>query len=244
MSFTVEPVDAAGARPSRTSKQLLALIAVLVGAFLFAGGLTAASGGMRHVIVENGGSCGSGGPYEISSGHQCDSGSAGLLMGGIAALLVGGGILLAGSAAYGGWQGTGVIGVLWGALFGVLGFNFIQFGLDPPDSFAGNGAAVGLLFPGVVFWLMALPGLFAPLLLLRWRGQDRTKKDSAAVTAPTIVRANVPEQLREQVPGIPGFRAGDTPEPAAPPMAPWLVGAAAGTAGGVLAGLAWISAAF
>lgn len=241
MSLTVEPVDAGGARPARTTRQLLALVAVLAGALLFAGGLTATSGGMRHVIAENGGSCASGGPYEVSAGQRCDSGATGLLVGGIVGLLIGGGILLAGSAAHGGWQGTGVAGVMWGALFGVLGFNFIQFGLEPPDSYAGSGSAVGLLVPGIVFWLMALPGLFAPLLLVRWRKQD--DEQAVEVAAPTIVRANVSDQIREQVPVIPGLRLDDAAEPEPPSVLPWLVSAAAGAAAGVLAGLAWVGAA-
>lgn len=246
MSLTVEPSQSGGARPARTTKHLLALIAVLLGAALFAAGLTATSGGVRHVIVDNGGFCASGGPYQISQANRCDDSVGGLMMGGIFGGLFGAAMLVLGSAAYRGFGAVGIGGVLWGALFGVLGFNFLQFGLDPPDGYSGGTPAYGWLIPGILFWVMALPGLLAPLLLLRWNRADRS--DAAVAPAgPTIVRANVSPDVREQVPIIPGTRSlqpGAGPEPAAPPVLPWLIALGVGAAAGVLAGIQLVDSAF
>lgn len=241
MSFTVEPVDGGGARPTRTTPHLAALIGVLIGAAVFAGGLAATSGGMRHVLATNGGSCASGGPFEIADGQQCDAGVTWLLMGGVVVMLLGGALLLGASSAYSGSGSMGVPGLLWAALFGLLGYNFIEFSLDPTSAFADDAPQIGLLVPGVVFWLMALPGLLMPVAAFRWRNSDA---EHAAVTLkappPTIVRANVSSEVREQVPVIPGYRAPDElplSESARAPLAPWLLALVAGAAGGAVLGM-------
>ena len=65
----------------------------------------------------------------------------------------------------GAWAAAPLLG--WVALFGTLGWNFIDYGLfNPPEE---AGVEVGLVICGVVFWIMA----FGPLLLvlpLRQRG--------------------------------------------------------------------------
>jgi hypothetical protein len=55
---------------------------------------------------------------------------------------------------------TGLLGLpaIGGLLFLALGWNFIEFGLDPPG---GEGTVWGWLIPGVLFWVMAL-GFMAP----------------------------------------------------------------------------------
>jgi hypothetical protein len=50
---------------------------------------------------------------------------------------------------------------MWGALFGSLGWNFLEFGYD-------HGHLVwGWLVCGVMFWLMAAPAVFAVLVVFK-----------------------------------------------------------------------------
>jgi hypothetical protein len=117
------------------------------------GAITAVYLGMRD-LMRQGGFCASGGPYEISS--ECTSGQIGLLFGGIVALLVFAGL----HSAFTAWVDGPKVGwpAICGLLFAALGWNFIEFGVDPPD---GGGTVWGWLIPGVLFWLMAL-GFMAP----------------------------------------------------------------------------------
>jgi hypothetical protein len=119
-----------------------------------AAGITAVYLGMRDLMEESGGTCASGGPYEIA--NQCSSGQMGLLFGGIAALLV----FTALHAAMEHWADGPRIGwpAICGVLFLALGWNFIDLGLDPPRD---DGSSIGWLVSGVVFWLMAV-GFLAP----------------------------------------------------------------------------------
>ena len=133
------------------------LAAAWIGVALSAAGvgaaITAVYLGMRDVMRE-GGFCASGGPYEISS--ECTSGQVGLLFGGIAALVV----FAAMHSAFTYWVDGPKVGLpaICGLLFAALGWNFIQFGVDPPQ---GGGAVWGWLIPGVLFWVMAV-GFAAP----------------------------------------------------------------------------------
>lgn len=51
--------------------------------------------------------------------------------------------------------GFNIVGIVWVALFGSLGWGFLKAGLDPP----GGSTAWAWILCGVVFWLMALPVL-------------------------------------------------------------------------------------
>jgi hypothetical protein len=117
-------------------------------------GITAVYIAMRDLMQESGGTCASGGPYEIA--NQCSSGQIGLLVGGILAVLV----FTALHAAMEHWADGPRIGwpAIMGVLFLALGWNFIDLGLDPPRD---DGSAIGWLVSGVVFWLMAV-GFLAP----------------------------------------------------------------------------------
>jgi hypothetical protein len=125
---------------------------------------------MRDVMTTSGGFCARGGPYVISS--QCTSGQTGLLFAGMVGLFVFGGLYL-GCLAWmeGPVLGMGLVG--WAALFGLLGFNFIQLGLNKPGE--SDAHVSGWIVSGVVFWAMALGGLIPAVALavgwLRRRGE-------------------------------------------------------------------------
>lgn len=214
-----------GAPQGRPGLRPGALLALLLGIGLFTASLIGVSEAMRYVIETNGGYCASGGPYEIADGHECDGGAIGLLVGGIFAMLLGGAVALAGSGTYLGAQGMGLSGLLWAALFGLLGWNFIEFGFSPPDNLTNDPPVWGFVIPGVVFWMMAAPGLVAPVAALRWRRQD-PESTTPANGIVMATGAGVPEVA---------------PPPARPaPLLPW----AAALTFGALAGAAlgsWIS---
>jgi hypothetical protein len=111
--------------------------------------------GMRD-LMRQGGFCASGGPYEISS--ECTSGQVALLLGGIVALLV----FAALHSALSDWADGPKVGLpaICGLLFAALGWNFIEFGIDPPQ---GGGTVWGWVIPGALFWVMAV-GFAAPAM--------------------------------------------------------------------------------
>jgi tetrahydromethanopterin S-methyltransferase subunit D len=134
-------------------RRTAALLGVALSATGVGAAITAVYLGMRD-LMRQGGFCASGGPYEISS--ECTSGQVGLLLGGIAGLLV----FAALHSALTDWADGPKIGLpaICGLLFAALGWNFIEFGADPPQ---GGGTVWGWLIPGVLFWLMAV-GFAAP----------------------------------------------------------------------------------
>lgn len=119
--------------------------------------VTAMFTGMREVMGV-GGACASGGPYEVAV--PCPDGVAVLL---VPAMPLG--FAFAGLVAWTGsriGRGAGGLALLaWPALFLSLGWNFLEYGLDP----VGGGAAdISLLLCASLFFLMgalplgALPG--------------------------------------------------------------------------------------
>lgn len=128
-----------------------------IGSFLSLAGLSCALTllflGMRGVM-EIGGSCASGGPYEI--GVECPDGVPGLMLAGIW-----GGLIFAGLAA---WFVSrlssayiGLVAWAWPALFLSLGWNFLEYGLDAPGP---GGAEAGWLVCAVLFLVMGgLPAI-------------------------------------------------------------------------------------
>lgn len=106
--------------------------------------------GMRSVM-DIGGYCAEGGPYEIR--QHCPQGIPAVMVGSIW-----GGLILAGVYA---WQLVrhsvpGFLGLLWPALFLSLGWNFFEYGINPPGP--QSGIVGGWLVCGVLFALMgALP---------------------------------------------------------------------------------------
>ncbi len=199
MGIDIEMGGGFGAtEPAKGGGKIVALIGVFIGAAGFAASLTAVYEGMRSVMIDNGGFCASGGPYEIAAGHQCDNGAATLLFGGIFAMLLCGGLLL---GATGWWGGGSIMGVglfMWAALFGALGFNFLQLGFDPPAHMNGTGWVIC----GVIFELMALGGLIPGIMAFADSAKDEADPSRTTFAAP-IVRANV--NFQRNMPGDPAF---------------------------------------
>ena len=130
--------------------------------------------GMRSVM-EIGGACAEGGPYVAV--QPCPDGAALALIGGVFGLFAAAGLMI----WFGSRLGAGYVFLVflgWPALFISLGFNFLQFGLNPP----GGESAVewGFVVPGVMFWLMGgLPLVFG---ILGWRAARNGRATPAAVT--------------------------------------------------------------
>ncbi|HKG02908.1 MAG TPA: hypothetical protein VKB03_06990 [Conexibacter sp.] len=200
-----------GASPRRW----IASLGVFVGAAGFAAGLTCTYLAMRDLMINSGGSCASGGPYAVAAGHECGS-EAGLLIAGIFGLLIFGGVFAAATSA-GGAPGSGMDAgfLMWAALFGALGFNFLQLGFNPPENVSGAG---GWIVAGVIFELMALGGV-VPLVWSAREWRARGGAPEAPLFRGPQVRAKVNEGLvYEGVPGIAySARRAEPGEVAAPP---------------------------
>jgi hypothetical protein len=121
-------------------------------------GLTWLYLGMRKVM-EIGGSCADGGPYV--SAQPCPDGVPLMMVGGILGGLVCLGLFVFFASKLG--AGYAIIAAFaWPALFLSLGWNFLEFGLDPPAP--ADGPEAGWLVCAVVFGLMGgLPLVFLVL---------------------------------------------------------------------------------
>jgi hypothetical protein len=126
----------------------------LVGILGLAASLTIIWLSMRAVL-DIGGYCAEGGPYEIA--HHCPDG-VGLVL----TLSIFAGLGCAGLMA---WKGAalgapydGLVGLAWPALFISLGFNFLQFGFFPSGE---TGIELGFLIPGILFVIMGAAPLVA-----------------------------------------------------------------------------------
>ena len=128
-----------------------------VGVLLLTAGLTLLFDGMR-AVMEVGGSCGSGGPYEIR--QPCPDG-VGLMFVGVFGGLIGVGLVVAGTFR----GGPKLYALAWPALFVSLGWNFLEFGIDPPPP--NEGLVWGWLVCAVLF--IAMGGI--PLLFLLWNAK-------------------------------------------------------------------------
>jgi hypothetical protein len=185
--------------------KLLALLGVLIGATGFAASLTCIYRAARDLMINSGGTCASGGAYQIAPGHQCTPGQTSLLIGGIFAILLFGTVLVAASRWYGGSGLSGVGSLTWAALFGSLGINFLQLGLQPPDNIASG---TGWIVCGAFFVLMALCGLIPGLIGVSAYFKARGVTESTPVFDPPIVRANV--NFARSMPGDPAFGISDS----------------------------------
>jgi hypothetical protein len=140
---------------SRKSPRVIDVVLYFVGVAGIAAAITLLFLGMRP-IMDVGGMCAEGGPYVIQ--QHCPEGS-GLVyflgfMGGTAAIF----LTAWKGSSIGGGAGS-VVFLAWPAAFGVIGFNFLQSGFDPPGE--DPGWAWGWLTTGIVFEATA----FGPLLL-------------------------------------------------------------------------------
>ena len=179
-----------------TVRHPVASLLVAVGAAGVTACLDSAFTGMRDVMVTDGGACAGGGPYVIA--HQCTGADVRLLMVGILGTLISAGFYLAGTGMLGGRTGTAGL-LIWTALFGTLGWNFIDLGLHPPTGMSGGG----WLFIGVVFWLMAAGGLIPAIgSAASWLRRGGRPEPPVAAALPTV---------RAQYPGMGDGRIGWAP---------------------------------
>ena len=200
-------VDAGGALPTRVVVRKLVFTAI--GIFLVAVGLTVLFLGMRSVM-EIGGYCASGGPYEIR--QECPD-NAWMIPVSIFVGLAGVGFVLAGTFR----GGPKLVALAWPALFLALGWNFLEYAFDPPPP--DTGLVWGWLICGVVFVAMGgLPLLFVLMnaKLALW-GSDSApdKSASARATATAIARLAATRSRKPET----FVRYGDTTVPSTMPTA-------------------------
>lgn len=118
-----------------------------------------------RAVMDIGGSCADGGPYV--SAQSCPEGSAVALLLGIFGLFLFGTIAsIAGIRIGGIWAGAPAYA--WAALFGALGWNFLDYGLF--NAPAETGIDWGWVLCGVVFWIMAVGPLMGAVPLLAGLG--------------------------------------------------------------------------
>jgi len=143
-----------------------------------------------RAVLDIGGYCADGGPYEIA--HHCPDG-VGLLL----TLSIFAGLGCAGLMA---WKGAalgapydGLIGLAWPALFISLGFNFLQFAFFPSGE---SGIEIGFLIPGILFVIMGAAPLVAYLPGGKRSGtrSDTPLLDMAAATAERSEHAQIQKQ--------------------------------------------------
>ncbi len=108
-----------------------------------------------RAVMDIGGMCASGGPYVVAT--PCPEGVVALMPLGIVGGLIGLGMYALASAKL---PGPRLIYLAWSALFLSLGWNFWEYGLNPPDG--SDGVVWGWIICGVAF--VAMGGL--PLLAL------------------------------------------------------------------------------
>jgi hypothetical protein len=173
------------------------LLAAWFGLALAAAGvaasITALSVALRDVMRENGGFCASGGPYEIA--QECSRGTVFLLFGSVLTLLVFMGL----HAAFTAWVDGPVIGwpAFTGVLFAVLGWNFVQYGLDPPPP--DDGIVYAWLLTGAVFFVMAI-GFAAPATMraVEWLRRGDEPEPPLFPRATVMAAVNQPDAEPEQ----------------------------------------------
>ena len=101
-----------------------------------------------RTVMDVGGSCADGGPYV--SAQPCPGG-AGFIGIAIPVMLL---ATFAGTFAAISFMAPNLLVPMWTILFGSLGWNFLEYGFTGPD-----GTVPGWIVCGIVFELMALPGL-------------------------------------------------------------------------------------
>lgn len=117
-----------------------------------------------RAVAGVGGSCGSGGAYEIST--PCPDGSW-LIALGIPLLLIS---MFLGSGVGMSIGAPATLLPMWALLFTSLGWNFLEFGFT-------DGTDVGFIVCGVLFWAMALPAWWAMFAALKSNLRAKLKLD-------------------------------------------------------------------
>jgi hypothetical protein len=169
------------------------IVLMFLGLVILTTGLTLVFLSMR-AVMDIGGMCATGGPYVVAT--PCPDGVAALMPLGIIGGLAGLWLYAVNSSKL---PGPRLVFLAWSALFLSLGWNFWEFGLNPPDG--SDGVVWGWIICGVTF--LAMGGL--PLLGLTSRGIAKqvfwadapTAGPRVAVTAPAgpSVAAGNPDSL-------------------------------------------------
>lgn len=161
--------------PRSAAVRVRALVVLGVGVAAGAAAITILSDIMRSVSAV-GGSCADGGPYVSAQPCPDGTGTAMLLVLGLAGVCVvgtlwGAHVLRAPQPV---WLG-------WPALFLTLGWNFLEDGLiDPPEGVGVSGAYV---FCGVLFVAMGAGPLLIALWALKGQRRERWQQGPAPVVA-------------------------------------------------------------
>jgi hypothetical protein len=142
---------ATGQRPRWS---LAAPVATVVGVLVLGITITWTFFSMRSVM-NVGGSCAEGGPY-VSS-QSCPDGSF-LIAIAVPVMLL---TAIFGSMAAISINAPNLLIPMWAALFGSLGWNFLEYAVK------GESVDAGWLVCGVVFWLMAAPAVLLMLAALK-----------------------------------------------------------------------------
>lgn len=161
---------ALGVEDVRAGRVVLKATLLTVGTLGFAFCLTLLFLSMRSVMAV-GGFCAEGGPYEIRT--PCPQAVAWVMPVAIFGALLSVGIGFLGVFSQGGPR---PYAFAWSALFLALGWNFLEYGFDPP----GGGTSASWLVCGVIFVFMG----GVPLILLLRRSAARWTLWGPAVEKP------------------------------------------------------------
>lgn len=200
--------------PARTPVEALrSTISVFVTLAGVSCGLTLLYLGMR-AVMDVGGACASGGPYVPRV--ECPEGVPLLMIGGLWGGLIFVGLYLWSTSKH---AVPTLVGLAWPALFLSLGWNFLDYGFDPPG---GDGFVWGWLICGVSFALMGgLPLVMIAKPVMSQFGGHGPQAPRAHVVVPT--RSNVKELRAAQRP--PAARLDPEPGGLLPPDGDSLVDA-------------------
>ncbi len=169
-----------------------------------------------RAVMNVGGFCAEGGPYQIAV--RCPEGVVLLfplaIFGGLASAAV---VAAAGGRIGGGYGALATLA--WPALFISLGWNFLEYGIFPPEE--TGGPVIAWIFCGVVFWIMGgaplvlalgiagaagrRPGGEPPALLIASFSAPPAKERALAGIAPESERSAVEQVAAVEPPpaGIP-----------------------------------------
>jgi hypothetical protein len=159
-------------------------VAIFVSLGLVAAALTLLWLGMRSVM-DIGGFCAEGGPFVIE--HHCPKGVAAIMPLSIWGGVIAGGVYL--------WQTIkhkvpSLVWLFWPALFLSLGWNFLQYGIDPPG---GGGLVWGWLICAILFILMGgIPLAVALPFMVRRYGQG----DPESMSTPRSMAGLTPDVMK------------------------------------------------
>jgi len=135
-----------------------------------------------RAVMEIGGACGSGGAVVYR--RACPEGTGGLMM-----FSIFGGLIFLGVYAFSTYA-LNLVAFAWPALFISLGYNFFDYGINPPND---DGAVVGWLICGVLFFLMG----GVPLAFAIWALANRKdSKLARAVTTKSLDASRLRQPLR------------------------------------------------